>query len=224
MSATSDAGAQSTYSVSWGGPWYSPPIKEISVEADQSIYFTDPFNLTHQIVNDGAVLADTQYYNVELKAYMADIETWAVLGGTSPNYTTGSSTVDMYTGIQITSINHPDGVTWTTEDDVFMDQITGADSHGAPTASRMEQNYPNPFNPSTTIAYNLPGPSNVSLYVYDVSGRMVRTLQNTIAGEGRHEVVWDGLDDSGRRVTSGVYFYRLVAGTYTETRKMLLLK
>jgi hypothetical protein len=224
MSASIEASAKSQYTLVWGGTSLNAPIKAIGDAEDRAIYFTEPFNLTHQIVSDGAVLPDTQTYNVLLRAILNNCETSATLGGTSPNYTTGSAMVNMYTGIQLTSITYPDGVTWTVEDDVFLDELTGAESEEAPAAIRLEQNYPNPFNPSTTIAYNLPGPSIVELRVYDVSGRLVRTLQNGIAGEDRHEVVWDGRDDSGRAVASGVYFYRLVAGTHSETRKMLLLK
>jgi beta-glucanase (GH16 family) len=84
---------------------------------------------------------------------------------------------------------------------------------------------PNPFNPSTTIAYDLPERSTVDLVVYDTAGRVVRTLvaaENVAAG--RHEVVWNGRDDDGRPTASGVYFCRLVAGGYSETRRITLIR
>ena len=84
---------------------------------------------------------------------------------------------------------------------------------------------PNPFNPMTTIRFDLPERARVSLAVYDLSGRLVRDL---VVGEdmdaGRHGVAWKGMNNSGRRVSSGVYFYRLQAGQFVETRRMTLLK
>jgi len=89
----------------------------------------------------------------------------------------------------------------------------------------MAQNHPNPFNPQTTIAFELPKRESVTLQVFDMSGRLVRNL---ITAEphtpGRHEVVWNGRDDSGRQVASGTYFYRLEAGSYSETKRMVLIK
>ncbi len=89
----------------------------------------------------------------------------------------------------------------------------------------LAQNYPNPFNPSTTIRYDLPEPCRVSVKIYDVAGRLVSVLKDQVAeGAGRHEVAWEGRDRSGRTVAAGVYFYRLEAGTTSETRRMVLLK
>jgi hypothetical protein len=85
---------------------------------------------------------------------------------------------------------------------------------------------PNPFNPLTTIFYDVQaGAEHVSITVYDVAGRRVRTLVDGVEAAGfRRSVVWDGRDDHGHPVASGVYFYRLVAGKFTQTRKMVLLK
>jgi len=84
---------------------------------------------------------------------------------------------------------------------------------------------PNPFNPMTTISYDLPMPTMISLRIFDMSGRLVKEL---VGGEeytpGRHEVVWNGRDDVGRQVASGTYFYRLEAGSYSETKRMVLIK
>jgi len=88
----------------------------------------------------------------------------------------------------------------------------------------LEQNMPNPFNPSTTIKYSIAQDADVSLVVYDVSGRRVRTLVNTHQRADVYKMAWNGLNDQGGRVASGVYFYKLVAGKFVETRKMLLLK
>lgn len=91
-------------------------------------------------------------------------------------------------------------------------------------ATVLEQNEPNPFNPSTTIAFTLPQTLHVSLIVYDATGRAVSTLANGVTRFGSYRVVWDGTDDSGQPVGSGVYFYRLEAGLFSESKKMVLTK
>jgi len=90
---------------------------------------------------------------------------------------------------------------------------------------RLGDNYPNPFNPRTTIAFGLPEKETVSLHVYDVAGRLVRVLVDGEAcPEGRQEAVWNGRNDRGRQMASGTYFYRLTAGNYSETKRMVLVK
>jgi hypothetical protein len=89
----------------------------------------------------------------------------------------------------------------------------------APKTFLLEQNYPNPFNPSTTIRYQLPVASEVKLEVYDVLGKKIATLVNERQSAGSYQVVWNA---SG--LSSGTYFYRLQAGTFTQTKKMILVK
>ena len=89
----------------------------------------------------------------------------------------------------------------------------------------LETNYPNPFNPQTSIGYWLPEESLVSLDIYDLAGRFIRSIvQDEVNRSGSHSVVWDGRDASGLPTPSGVYFYRLEAGDYSETRRMVLIK
>jgi hypothetical protein len=95
---------------------------------------------------------------------------------------------------------------------------------GLPTAFVLKQNHPNPFNPSTTIKFALPNSGPVSLVVYDIAGRLVKTLVNGNMEATNHSVVWNGRDSSDRQVSSGVYYYRLVADGFTDTRKMMLVK
>jgi hypothetical protein len=95
-----------------------------------------------------------------------------------------------------------------------------------PKAFALSQNYPNPFNPSTTIAYDIPEGDNiqVQLKVYNMRGQLVRTLVEETKSEGSYQIQWDGSDNYGRRVSSGVYFYRIKAGEFSKTRKMVILK
>jgi hypothetical protein len=86
------------------------------------------------------------------------------------------------------------------------------------------QNYPNPFNPSTTVEYRLPVPGSVEIRVFDLNGRLVRTLENGFQPQGEHRAIWDGRDDGGTPVASGPYFCHVTFGNATLSRKMLLIK
>ncbi|MGB2769015.1 MAG: T9SS type A sorting domain-containing protein [Candidatus Zixiibacteriota bacterium] len=91
----------------------------------------------------------------------------------------------------------------------------------------LNQNHPNPFNPVTTIRYTIgggQGSTHTKLKIYDLLGRKIKTLVNEEQTAGIYEVSWDGKDDLGREVASGVYFYRLETPEFSQTRKMLLLK
>lgn len=105
---------------------------------------------------------------------------------------------------------------------------TAADKSNLPRAGdgfSLGQNAPNPFNPSTEISFRVPdGGSNVTLSIYDVSGRRIRTLVDGYEPAGTRTVTWFGRDDHGQSVASGTYFYQLTAPSFTEKRKMVLLK
>ncbi len=93
-----------------------------------------------------------------------------------------------------------------------------------PSAFALRQNYPNPFNPSTTIHYDLPKSSNVRLNIYNIQGQRVMTLVNGQKTAGRYQVSWNGRNERGQMVSSGIYIYRIQAGDFIKTRKMMLLK
>lgn len=86
------------------------------------------------------------------------------------------------------------------------------------------QNFPNPFNPSTTIKYSVAGASVVQITIYNVRGERVRTLVNEKKHAGVHKTTWNGLNDQGAMVATGVYFYFLRIGSFTAAKKMILLK
>ncbi|MBN1997841.1 DUF3160 domain-containing protein [candidate division KSB1 bacterium] len=92
------------------------------------------------------------------------------------------------------------------------------------TSFGLEQNYPNPFNPQTTIEYHLPQPGSVEINIIDILGRKVRTLVEEVKTAGKHQVIWDGYDDNGGAVASGVYFYSIQTEKYSGRRKLLLLR
>ena len=102
-------------------------------------------------------------------------------------------------------------------------------SSNLPSGYILSQNYPNPFNPVTTIRFKVEGerskvPHPITLKVYNILGQLVKTLVDEEKSPGTYQVVWDGKDQNGEEVSSGIYFYKLKAEDYTETKKMILLK
>lgn len=95
---------------------------------------------------------------------------------------------------------------------------------GVPTEFALRQNYPNPFNPTTSIEFDMPSAADVKLVVYDVTGRKVRTLVNGALDEGYKNVVWNGRDDLGNSISTGLYIYRIQAGDFIDVKKMTFLK
>jgi hypothetical protein len=109
---------------------------------------------------------------------------------------------------------------------IDLNTVTGIDADEIVAESGVLRlsNYPNPFAPATTVAYELTRPSSVTLSVYDVAGRVVRTLESGSRGPGLHEVRWDGRNDAGLRVAAGTYFAALDAGGELATTKMNLVR
>jgi hypothetical protein len=102
--------------------------------------------------------------------------------------------------------------------------VSDKDTTIIPAKLQLLGNYPNPFNPTTTISFTNTKVGNVTIDVFNTKGQKVRSLLNGFYGVGEHSVVWNGLDDKGGSVGSGVYFYRMKTDEYNETKKMLLMK
>jgi hypothetical protein len=94
----------------------------------------------------------------------------------------------------------------------------------APFSFSVKQNYPNPFNPETVIEYELPKGYQVEIAVYNILGQKVRTLLEEYQTVGRHRMLWDGRDDGGKEVSSGIYLYRIRTSEFSQTKKMVLLR
>jgi len=129
-------------------------------------------------------------------------------------------------------------------DEVYYYQISAVDIHGnesdfseeisanvvslidevLPDVFVLEQNFPNPFNPSTTLRYGIPEETNVSLVIYDIQGNLVKKIASGSKSAGWHSYEWDGSDDSGHLVSTGLYLARLETRSYSRTIKMLYLK
>lgn len=114
---------------------------------------------------------------------------------------------------------------------IDLTQVVGIDdiTSGTPDDFKLDQNYPNPFNPVTTIKYSLSKSGNVSLQIFDITGKAIRTLVDRVQSSGSYTSVWNGFDNNGNKVSSGVYFYRLIVNESSSspvilTKKMLMLK
>jgi len=110
---------------------------------------------------------------------------------------------------------------------VLDENITAVEDNDLPNpllVNGLRQNYPNPFNPQTTIEYSLRDDIQISLRIYNLKGQVVKTLFEGIHEAGNFKVVWNGFDNQGREVASGIYFYRLKTDHYDRIHKMLLVK
>ncbi len=93
-----------------------------------------------------------------------------------------------------------------------------------PVFTKLNKNYPNPFNPETTISYSVKKSGPVSIDIFNILGQKTKTLVNSVKNPGNYKVVWSGYDDHHKKVSSGIYFYRMRCGNYTSTKKMILMK
>ncbi len=110
-------------------------------------------------------------------------------------------------------------------DDVTVSGRTAIDDPGVPVvATELHGNYPNPFNPETTISFSVKDKGLVKIDIYNVKGQLVKTLVNGNMNAGKHNIVWNGRDNAGNAVSSGVYFFKMSAGKYSSTKKMIMMK
>ena len=107
--------------------------------------------------------------------------------------------------------------------DVTVDPATGS-GEIIPTSTILYQNHPNPFNPTTNIRFAVTNAGNINISIYNIKGEQIKTLVNTSYPVGEHNVVWNGKDNNGKTVSSGVYFYHMLSKEYSGTKKMILMK
>ncbi len=155
--------------------------------------------------SDAVSVRDLDKPNVEVKNLDKDaVYYWRASSTTNSGITSSySAPTSFSTGATVTAIGNREQV---------------------PTQFELSQNYPNPFNPSTVISYQLPTSSFVTLKVYDMLGREVKTLVSKETAAGKYSVDWNGDDSYGNKVATGAYVYRLTAGDFISVKKMLLIK
>ena len=105
-----------------------------------------------------------------------------------------------------------------------VDYVMAIDGADIPEVFALHQNYPNPFNPTTTLKYDLPEDAMVNITIYDMMGRVVKTMVNSQQNAGFKSVRWNATNDKGAPVSAGLYLYTIQAGEFRQTKKMVLLK
>jgi parallel beta-helix repeat protein len=146
------------------------------------------------------------------------------IGGSPFNYHLKDSTSPCIDAGNPASLLDPDS----TRADIgryYFDQTLNIfDDKMIPQSFALYQNFPNPFNPLTTIKYEIPERLAVTILVYNILGKVIKQLENSVLEAGFHDIKWDGTDEHGNKVSAGVYMYRIQAGSYAQTRKMIILK
>jgi hypothetical protein len=172
--------------------------------------------------------SDPQYFLVMHKPYDSPASQWVhiQLPGTNREYDLAGLDSDTWYQLKVASIYNPGPDEVYLESETYLANLSypaGSDDIIQPVLEKL-RNYPNPFNPGTTIDFELKKSCRVELSLYDVRGRMVRSLYNSVLPIGVHSLFWDGTNRQGTSCSSGIYFLRLSTGSETIIRKMLLLK
>jgi len=107
---------------------------------------------------------------------------------------------------------------------VNLNPVANEDNTEIPLVTALQKNYPNPFNPETTIRYSLSNNGPVKIQIYNIKGQLIRNLVNENKKAGNYTVIWNGKDEQGKSVSSGIYFYRMQSSKYSATQKMMLMK
>jgi len=170
-------------------------------------------------------LGDPEIENV---VFTGSVSNWSYFSDNWTGYNDLSALVDETIQLRIglhSNNDDPDGFGLMIDDITLSDTTyTDVGNEIVPTSVPIMYNYPNPFNPTTTITYSLIEDSYVELSIYNLKGQKILTLVNTLQESGIHKSIWNGLDDDGKSISSGIYLYKLNAGNYSSTKKMILLK
>jgi hypothetical protein len=217
---------------------YMSGFPSAGITSNNSIYFTT--TLPESALSDtSGYLPFNAHYGV-ISPYSGGISYGANISnlplGDTWNAIYPQTTYYVPIGSEVPSGTQGPGVTWsqleaaTAPSDIFYNHCdtipTGVEETktiNTPSTITLYQNYPNPASGKTMIRFTVPDTRSVSLKIYDISGRLVRTLADGIPGAGNYFSVWDGKDVGGKEVPGGVYLYTLRAGSYTETKKLLLV-
>ena len=211
-----------------GSPVIDEPITmDIDNDGDQEIMCVTESNEIHFYHHDGVSFENfpyISYHSIYSMPVVGDIDNdgdFEVIIGTSSDLRVidiAQEAGGKYTWSTYRSSNHRNGYF-----DVTL-ASTSSNDISIPTKYSLGNNYPNPFNPITRISYGLPKDSNVNITVYDINGRVVNLLINSNQPAGQGSIIWNGKNDAGMSVAAGLYFYKMQAGTFHQTNKMILLK
>lgn len=202
----------------------TPTVARFDGDNYAGIIFGDTNGRIHSVRADGTESPNfpiTVTGNVKISSALADIDRDNDLDIVIPN-DTGMYVVDIKRPAQSIEWNCYMG-TYNRGGNISQDTpVTDPETPQLQTA--LASNYPNPFNPSTNISFSLANPGEVSIQIFNQKGQLVKTLLNSSMPAGNHQLTWNGTDEQGAQVGSGVYFYRMKSGKYSSTRKMVMMK
>ena len=174
-----------------------------------------------QLSWDRSTDEDFQYFVLE-KATNMDFTGPEVIQTADTSYTDVNFTANETNYYRLIAVDHAGNTSDYSE--VVEAAVLSIDENMVPAVFALHQNYPNPFNPTTQIKYDIAEDSFVSITIYDVMGRNIRTLMNVNQTAGYHSIQWDAKNDMGEGVSAGMYIYVIQAGEFRATKKMVLLK
>jgi len=205
----------------YGGNWGGIVAADYDGNGTPELYGAQYFNYVYQYVFDGTDVMNSDAYTVnavETNPFSSSYGSFAV---DAPGDLDGDGKGEVYighleafSGQKYLTVMESGGATFVQED---WNIVT-------PNDYKLAQNYPNPFNPTTQIQFTLPLKKEVTLTVYDLMGRKVKTLVNKTMEQGTYEMEWNGTNNNGHQVASGVYIYRLKAGNVVKSKKMTLIR
>lgn len=181
--------------------WYLPTSPSSSTTLTYDVIVSSTSDMSHPV----ATVGDLSATNYKLSGLPNGVYYWTVKSKTNEGLTSNTSDKGIF---------------------IVNSAATAVENNNPniPVSYELAQNYPNPFNPTTTIKFSLPNASFVSLRIFDVLGREIKSLVSTEMTAGSHMIMWNGDDNSGRKVASGTYIYQITAGKFNQARKMTLLK
>ncbi|MCB5272346.1 MAG: choice-of-anchor J domain-containing protein, partial [Candidatus Cloacimonetes bacterium] len=127
----------------------------------------------------------------------------------------------VYVAIQCISNDH---FIFMVDDVTITGGVSNQDGVNPVYTTALKGNYPNPFNPETTISFSVKDAGPVNIEIFNVKGQLVKKLVNDVRAAGEHTVVWNGMDNNGRSVSSGIYYFKMNTGKYSSTKKMIMMK
>jgi len=225
----------------WNGTWRvtskeALPDSLFVPGIDASMNLQDVYTISEAVYNDTIITAKVTEFSVSSGFSNGSLRydpvgrtlsmTWTDGGDRLAFFYNDFFNVSISSTANIFTLTLRDARIGYTLESVDRDIVTGIEVlFAVPTEFQLSQNYPNPFNPTTTIEYQLPSPTQVTLAVYNALGQLVKELVDKNINEGRYTVTWDGTNNQGKHVSTGVYIYRLQTSQgFIESRKMLLLK
>jgi flagellar hook capping protein FlgD/FG-GAP repeat protein len=164
---------------------------------------------------------DIAIHDFDLEGYVAEVLGLAVTNTGDMN---GNGVDDFAASAKLSTDPFDRGEVFIFSGDSSISTSVKDDKLNLPRYFTLSQNYPNPFNSTTVISYTLLRRAMVQLEIFNIAGNKVKTLIEKEAAAGSHQVVWDGKDESGQPVSSGIYLYQIKAGDFVETKKMQLVK